>query len=272
MNYGYVTSAWGGLTSEPTGQANIKDLLYPAMGSTTKAIHDIAQAGYRGIEIPDGSLREFERSKQVFRHLMLEHRLELVAVSCRANLTYPKILKDELWWIDRSATLAVEMGASHFVIVGGAKPMIGLTDHELQDLSESLDRVADIAEGYGLTVSYLPHSSMTKDTLEVILKRSRINFCPNTAHLVAGSHDPAALIHDHRDRIRYVHLKGFDTNLFNFSNLSEGTLDNAAIVRLLEGNGYRGWVMVEANGCDGNPRDNAISSLKYLRALGTVAD
>jgi inosose dehydratase len=272
MNYGYVTSAWGGLTSEPTGQASIKDLLYPAMGSTTKAIHDIAQAGYRGIEISDGSLREFERSKQVFRHLMLEHRLELVAVSCRANLTYPKILKDELWWIDRSANLAVEMGASQFVIVGGAKPMTGPTDHDPWGLSEGLDRVADITEGYGLSVSYAPHPSLELELLELILQRSRINFCPNTAHLAAGGHDPAVLIHEYRDRIRHVHLKGFDTDVFNFSNLSDGRLDNAAIVRLLEGHGYRGWVMVEANGCDGNPRENAISSLKYLQALRTVAD
>ena len=162
------------------------------------------------------------------------------------------------------------MGASQFVIVGGAKPMTGLTDHEQQDLSESLDWVADIAEGYGLGVSYAPHSSMTKDTFDVILKRSRINFCPNTAHLAAGGHDPAALIHEYRDRIRHVHLKGFDSRSFNFPNLDGGTLDNAAIVRMLEANGYRGWVMVEANGCDGDPRANAISSLKYLRALETV--
>lgn len=164
------------------------------------------------------------------------------------------------------------MGASQFVIVGGAKPMTGLTDHEQQDLSESLDWVADIAEGYGLGVSYAPHSSMTKDTLDVILKRSRINFCPNTAHLAAGGYDPAALIHEYRDRIRHVHLKGFSADLFTCSDLSVGTLDNSAIVQILEDYGYRGWVMVEANGCDGNPRDNAISSLKYLRALETIAD
>ncbi len=164
------------------------------------------------------------------------------------------------------------MGASQFVIVGGARPTTGLTDHEQQDLSESLDWVADIAEGYGLGVSYAPHSSMTKDTLDVILKRSRINFCPNTAHLAAGGYDPAALIHEYRDRIRHVHLKGFSADLFTCSDLSVGTLDNSAIVQILEDYSYRGWVMVEANGCDGNPRDNAISSLKYLRALETIAD
>jgi inosose dehydratase len=270
MNYGYVTSAWGGLTLASNGQASIKDLLYPAMGSTNRAVQDIAEAGYRGLEISDSSLREFERNKPAFHRLLLERRLELVAVSCRANLVFPKILIDELWWIDRSASLAVEMGACHFVILGGAKPMSGPIDTNQWGLSESLDRVADIAEEYGLSTSYAPHPSMDLEVLEKILQRSRINLCPNTAHLAASGHDPAALIHGYRDRISYVHLKGHDRDLLQFCNLNEGTLDNAAIVRMLEDHGHRGWVMVEANGCDGNPRDNAISSLKYLRTLETV--
>jgi inosose dehydratase len=202
---------------------------------------------------------------------MLERRLELVAVSCRANLIYPKILSDELWWIERSASLAVEMGASQFVILGGAKPLTALTDHDQWGLSKSLDRAAEIAEGYGLGISYAPHQSMDLEMLKTILQRSRINFCPNTAHLAAESHDPAALIDEYQHRIRHIHLKGYDSSLFNFSNLNQGTLDNTAIIRTLEGHGYRGWAMVEASNCDGNPRDNAVSSLKYLRALETVA-
>lgn len=70
--------------------------------------------------------------------------------------------------------------------------------------------MTDIAEGRGLEASYHPHLSTiveSPDELERLLPRTRIGFCPDTAHLAAGGGDPAALIRRYPDRVRHVHLK-----------------------------------------------------------------
>lgn len=274
MKYGYITNAWGSVFGHPVGVTSIKDLFYLSTGSTLDAVRDISETGYRGIEIFDGNLLEFESDKNAFRRLMLDHRLELVAVYTGANFIFPDILREELWRVDKAAAIGAELGASHLTVGGGAKRSTGTTDDDYWRLAEGLDRVVDIAGRYGLKASYHPHLTTiveTPEQLEKIMRHSRINFCPDTAHLAAGGGDPTALVRLYRDRIVHVHLKGFQAEPFAFLPLDQGSLDNRAVVRALEETGYEGWLMVESDGCPGDPRTNAASSLAYLRAAQTVA-
>ena len=56
-------------------------------------------------------------------------------------------------------------------------------------------------------------------------RETSINFCPDTAHLAAAGGDVPALIREHRDRITYVHLKGWQQEPFAFTPLDCGDLD-----------------------------------------------
>jgi inosose dehydratase len=268
MKYGYVSNAWGSVVGHPVGVTSIKDLFYLSTGSTPEAVRDIAQAGYRGLEIFDGNLIEFEGDKNAFRRLMLDHKLELVAVYTGANFIYSEILREELWRIERAAAIAAELGAKHLTVGGGAKRSSGTTDDDYWRLAEGLDRAADIAERHGLTASYHPHLTTIVETpaqLEQVMRHSRINLCPDTAHLAAGGGDPALIVRQYANRIKHVHLKGFQAEPFAFTRLDSGTLDNAAVLHALEDVGYDGWVIVEADGCAGDPRENAALNFQYLQ-------
>lgn len=274
MKYGYVSNAWGSVVGHPVGVTSIKDLFYLTTGSTADAVRDIADAGYRGLEIFDGNLIEFESDKNAFRRLMLDHQLELVAVYTGANFIFPDILREELWRIDKAAAIGAELGAKHLTVGGGAKRSTGATDDDYWRLAEGLDRAADIAERYGLKASYHPHLTTIVETpaqLETVMQRSRINFCPDTAHLAAGGGDPVALVKQYASRIEHVHLKGFQPEPFAFTRLGQGTLDNTAVLRALEDVGYDGWVIVEADGCAGDPSENATLNFQYLQSRATAA-
>jgi inosose dehydratase len=68
-----------------------------------------------------------------------------------------------------------------------------------------------------LTASYHPHlTTMVEGPGQVadILARSRIGFCPDTAHFTAGGGDAVELIRRFGDRVRYVHLKDFTPDPF----------------------------------------------------------
>ena len=137
-------------------------------------------------------------------------------------------------------------------------------------LGRALDNVCDIAEEHGLEASYHPHLSTiveNPDELKIIMGRSRIAFCPDTAHLAAGGGDPAELIRTYPDRVKHVHLKDLQPQPFTFMPLGKGVLDFVDIVAALKESGYDSWLMVELDSYDGEPKDAAQISKDHLEQL-----
>jgi inosose dehydratase len=270
LKLSYHTITWGGVVGHPVGVTSVKDLFYLANGATEPALRDVAAAGYAGVELFDGNLIEYEHRPGDLRQLLGEIGLQLVAVYSGANFIFGEILEEELWRIRRAAALAAELDAEQLVVGGGAKRSTATTDDDYSRLADALDRVAAIAEEHGLRASYHPHLSTiveTPEQLERVMRRSRIDFCPDTAHLAAAGGDPAELIRRYADRISYVHLKDFTADPFAFLPLGQGELDVAAIVAELADAGYDGWITVELDAYDGAPGDAARASREHLERL-----
>ncbi|MEA2622670.1 MAG: inosose dehydratase [Chloroflexota bacterium] len=270
MRLSYQTITWGGVVGHPVGVTSIKDLFYLANGSTETAVREIGEAGYAGVELFDGNLRQYEDRPDEFRGLLRDARLELVAVYTGANFVYRDVLDDELWRIEKAAALADMFGATNLVVGGGAKRASGTTDADYERLAEGLDRVADIADTHGLRASYHPHlTTIVEGPEEVdrILSMSRIGFCPDTGHLAAGGGDPVDLIRRHVDRVTHVHLKDFTPEPFGFHPLGRGNVDIPGVLDALGAGGYDGWATVELDEYAGPPSEAAAESLRYLRPL-----
>jgi len=270
LKLSYHTITWGGVVGHPVGVTSIKDLFYLANGATEAALRDVAAAGYAGVELFDGNLIEYEERPDELRQLLGELGLQLVAVYSGANFIFDEILEEELWRIRRAAVLAAELDAEQLVVGGGAKRSTGTSDEDYSRLAGALDRVAAIAEEHGLRASYHPHLSTiveTPEQLERVMSRSRIDFCPDTAHLAGAGGDPAELVRRYADRISYVHVKDLTTNPLAFLPLGEGELDLAAVLAALAEAGYDGWITVELDAFDGAPGDAARASREHLERL-----
>lgn len=109
----------GGVIGNPVGVTSIKDLFYRANGSTETALRDVAAAGYAGVEVFDGNLVEYENCPEELRRILRETGLELVAVYAGANFIYPDVLDDELWRIEKGASLAAGFGPSTSLSAAG---------------------------------------------------------------------------------------------------------------------------------------------------------
>ncbi|MGQ0609287.1 MAG: sugar phosphate isomerase/epimerase family protein [Chloroflexota bacterium] len=272
MQLSYQMITWGGVVGHPVGVTSIKDLFYLANGSTEGAIRDIADAGYAGVEVFDGNLRQYEDRPDDLRSALAEAGVSLAAVYSGANFVYPDILEDEFWRIEKAAALAATFGATNLVVGGGAKRAAGTTDEDYERLAEGLDRVADVAERHGLRASYHPHLTTIvegPEQVDRILSLSRIAFCPDTGHLAAGGGDPVELIRRHADRLAHVHLKDFTPQPFGFHPLGRGSVDIPGVLRALQDAGYNGWATVELDEYAGAPGDAAAESLRYLKPLLT---
>lgn len=273
MQLGYHSITWGGVVGHAQGVTSVKDLYYVTPGSTEQAVREIAAAGYTGTEVFDGNLAAYADRPDRLRDLLGEHGVELVSVYTGANFIYPDILADELDKVTRACELAVTFGASRLVVGGGARRSAGTRPADYDQLAAALDRVHDVAATHGLVASYHPHLGTiveSPDELAQLLPRTRIAFCPDTAHLAAGGGDPAALIRQYGDRIAHVHLKDVRLDPFEFLPLGQGSLDFADIVAAVREVGYDSWLMVELDAYDGDPLQAAQISKSYLDQLLTT--
>jgi inosose dehydratase len=265
-NKAYHGNCWGALGGEPVGVTSVKNLFYRTFGDIQRAIVDIAEAGYQAIELFDGNLVEHEGKLTEFRKELDHAGLSLLAVYSGGNFIFPEILPEELWRMRKAADLGAELGARHFVVGGGAKRTVPATDEDYARLAATLDQITDLAAERGLLAHYHPHLTTMAETPEQIRKvfdLSKICFCPDTAHLAAGGGNPAKLILEHADRIKYVHLKDFRPDPFTFLPLGKGELDMNGILEALITIKYEGWIAVELDAYE-NPKAGAEISMRYL--------
>lgn len=157
-----------------------------------------------------------------------------------------------------------------------------------------LDAVAGLAAEHGVTAALHPHvGTLVERPQEVwrVLDGCAVPLCLDTGHLLAGGCDPVALARRAPERIAHVHLKDVDDAAARevregrtpyaravaagmYRPLGRGDVDVAALVRTLEGHGYRGWYVMEQDTVlaaepapgEGPLRDVA-DSLDFLRAL-----
>ncbi|WP_332629701.1 sugar phosphate isomerase/epimerase family protein [Halalkalibacter flavus] len=264
MKLGYQTNTWGGVVGHPAGVTSIKDCYYLANGSTEEALEDLSSIGYKGFEIFDGNLLQYENKKEEFQTLMDSLKLKLIGVYSGGNFIFDEILEEELAKIEKAASLAAEFGAEHLVVGGGALRSTGILESDYEKLGQALERVSEIAKANGLVASYHPHLGSlgeSPEQVEKIAQFTSINFCPDTAHIEAGGGDPIEFIKKYKDSIPYVHLK--DLKGGDFLPLGEGEQNLQGVIEALQAMNYDGWVTVELDSYT-NPKQGAEISLDFL--------
>jgi inosose dehydratase len=263
----YHANCWGALGGNAVGVTSITQLTYRTFGDMERAIREIGEAGYAGVELFDGNLLDYEGRYGELRNALRQSGVALVAAYSGANFIFGDILGEELARIERTAAAAAALEAEHLVVGGGAKRIGGREPDDFKRLGAALDKVIDLAGNAGLTAHYHPHlSTIVEGPEEVreIFRHTAINFCPDTAHLAAAGGDPAAQIREFRDRISYVHLKGWQREPFAFTPLDRGDLDMKPIVAALSETGFSGWITNELDAWP-DPKEGAELSLRFLR-------
>ncbi len=266
-------NCWGPLGGNAVGVTSIAELTYRTFGDMARAIAEIGEASYEGVELFDGNLLDYEANRGSLRTSLSNAGVKLIAVYSGANFIFSAILEEELAKIRRAADAAAAVGAEHLVVGGGAKRASGLGPGDHDRLAEALDRVVEIAAERGLRAHYHPHLSTVVEGPEEVRKvfaKTSIDFCPDTAHLAAAGGEPAAMIREHRNRISYVHLKGLRKTPFAFTPLDEGDLDVTEILLALDETKFEGWIAVELNSWP-DPKDGAVRSLAFLRRAEAAA-
>lgn len=268
MKVGYMTNAWGSVVGHCAGVTSIKDLYYLSTGSTEEAVGVISKTGFEMIEIFDGNLMAYSENRKDFLDLLEKRGLKLLAVYSGADLIYDDILEDELYKIEKVAALASELGAKHLVVGGGAIRSGAILEKDYRKLAAGLDKVIEIAGKYNLIASYHPHLGtivQAPEQLDKLMPLTKINLCPDTAHIEAGGGDSVKIVDKYKGRIRYVHLKDFGKE--GFLPLGKGNIGFEKMIASLKTSGLDVDYTVEADGYAGSPESAAAESFAYLTRI-----
>lgn len=190
-------------------------------------LDEAAAAGYTRIELgPYGYLPSDPA--------LLRDELDQRGLSATAGTIFEHLHRPDSWdstWkgVSAVAELTAAMGAQHVVVIpdfwrdpdtGEVLEASALTEQEWPVYAERVNRLAAaIRDDYGLRIQFHPHADShvnTHDNVERFLAETDpdlVSLCLDTGHISYCGGDNLRLIHDHPERIGYVHLKQVDVGI-----------------------------------------------------------
>jgi inosose dehydratase len=263
-------------------------------------LDEAADAGYAGIELSEATLDQHAKQPARLHHLLEQRQLALAAAPFTGSFFERDLRKEELERLRRRADTIVELEGRGVVsfrtvrhparrdMIAGEPPLLPLTNDRFAALADTLNQLCDVCRDFGLTGALANRVGTfveTPDEFMAVIERTEpdlVKLAPDLGHWAYAGGDPVALVRAQRDRLAYLHLKDFDSRVFDaireerlgfrhflrdggFKPLGEGAQDLEAALMPLERAEYAGWVGVELEVSDRPPKETAQISRDYLR-------
>lgn len=173
----------------------------------------------------------------------------------------------------RRIEYAAEIGAEAYGLVGAGR--LRTRPPSAAEIGEAAALCEDLARygaPLGVTVAYHPHTGCTVETeaeIDALLNETQaLTLCLDASHIALVGEDPLAHLRKYRERTGYIHLKDWADG--NFTEMGRGTLgiDFPVILRELERQQFKHWVVVEQSRSTVSPAHSAQVNADYLRSIG----
>jgi inosose dehydratase len=175
---------------------------------------------------------------------------------------------------------------------GHVKAADAMSDAELRQFADTLNRVGEITLAEGVRSCFHNHVGTVIETREetdallALTDPALVFLGPDTGHLAWAGADPVAFCRDYAPRILTMHLKDIDAAVAGrgraeewdygvaqrhgiWTELGRGAIDFPAILEILGRAGFAGWLIVETDVTRlATALESAQVSREYLRGLG----
>lgn len=246
---------------------------YPA--NWWEGCRDLAELGFGGVEGETTIAETYEGREEEFRTRMKAAGVQLAALYSTSDLQRTDEAHQNLSHNLQAAAFLQLMGGRVLVVGGSETP--NPTDDDFRRLADTGNELGRRAlEQNGVKVGFHPHMGNMVQHREDIDRLMELTdpryffLAPDTGHLAAGGSDPVEVFRTYGKRVVHMHFKDFDPSQTGwrgrrgrFAPLGEGTVDFGALVEILRGLDYDGWIVVEADGRNA-PRETAEANRRYL--------
>jgi inosose dehydratase len=264
ISFGYAAITWGGNDKE--------------------AIKEIAEIGFKGIQLRTSVLPEFEKRPAALRELLVANHLKFTAFSSGGIGIAPGTEAEEIAKHVRNATFVRDAGGLYLQVTDSArqkdrKP----TADDFKQLGRVMTEIARRVVDLGVPLGYHNHMNSlgeAPDEVDRIMDATDPRYVKlelDIAHYRQGGGDPVKAIRKYRDRLLFLHIKdvespvpgatGDTSRSYRFVELGRGKVDLPAVFAALKQIKFRGWAVVELDSVPDNartPKESAIICKKYL--------
>jgi myo-inosose-2 dehydratase len=242
--------------------------------SLDTCLEEARRAGYAGIELG----RKFPRRPAELRDVLQRHQLDLVSGWYDAHLVR-RGSKEEIAALQDHSGLLAALGCTAMVFAEGTGSVHGrlgvplssrpkLADDDWAGFGKALTEVAEHLAGRGMRLAYHHHMGTVVETEAEIDRLMRVTgpavgLLLDTGHLTYAGGDVLGVAKRYAHRIVHVHCKDVrpavlaearrrDDSFLEavvagvFTVPGDGCVDYRALLEILRGAGYAGWLVVEA--------------------------
>lgn len=262
-----------------------------------RVMREMVESGLSATELgPDGYL---PTDPAELRDYLAGYDLRIVGGFVPALLYRPDRIEAQLEYVTRAARQLASTG-SKVLVLGASSHHEGYDTSVEMDADEwttflaNLQRLQRIVTDAGLETALHPHWGLaiaTGKDIDRLLDASSVGLCLDTGHVYLAGTDPVEVAKAARGRVLHVHLKDVDPAKAArvrsgevpfreavidglFVPLGQGAVDIAGVIAALEGDGYRGWYVLEQDvslkgepPVGSGPKADAVDSVVYLRGL-----
>lgn len=249
----------------------------PELGGDTPletCLAETKQAGYAGTELGG----KFPRQSSELKPIMARYGLAVISGWYDGRCDEKEIAA-EMEAIGPHLQLLKDMGATHVVYADTSRGRHGaiwspiserpaLSAEEWPSYGKKLTGLAERMADFGVRMAFHHHMGTIVETDEEVGLLMRhtgeaVGLLYDTGHSIFSGGDPLALVKKHVKRIVHVHCKDARKPVLErarrddmsfmgavmegiFTVPGDGSIDYASILKVLAGNNYSGWLVVEA--------------------------
>jgi inosose dehydratase len=261
IRFGYAAITWG--------------------GDDATAIRDVAEAGFRGIQLRSNILPEYGARPRELRDLLAKHDLEFVALSSGNVRAEPGKEKEEIEQHARNAAFLRDAGGRYLQVVDGARPKGRAPEAaDFGRLARVLTEIGKRSADLGIPLGYHNHMDSLGeapgevDRVMEAVDRRYVKLELDVAHYFQGGGDPAKAVRQYAGDLLFLHIKDVESPVpgdasrrYRFVELGRGRVDLPAVFKALDEVKFRGWAVVELDSVPDNartPKESALISKRYL--------
>jgi inosose dehydratase len=250
-------------------------------GNDAQAIKDVAEVGFRGIQLRSNILAEYGEHPKRLRELLDKHGLQMVALSSGSVRAEAGKEAEEIALHARNAAFVRDVGGRYLQLVDGARPKDRKPEAaDFARLGRVMTEIGKRSVDLGIPLGYHNHMDSlgeAPDEVDRVMEavdRRYVKLELDVAHYFQGGGDPARAILQYRDDLLFLHIKdvespvpGDTTKRYRFVELGRGRVDLPAVFKALEEVKFRGWAIVELDAVPDNartPKESALISKRYL--------
>ena len=245
-------------------------------GDDARAIREIAEAGFKGIQLRASAVDRFGKTPGELKDLLARHGLALGALSSGNIGIDPSAEAGALALHVAHATFLRDVGGQFLQVIDErpkGRAIVAADYARLGTLMTALGRrTADL----GIPLVYHHHMNSLgekPEEIDAVLAATdpkAVGVLFDVAHYQQGGGDPIAAIRKYRDRIRIVHLKDVRpvdrAPGYEWVELGRGRVDVKGCVAALKAINFRGWAIIELDrvpDANGSPKASAVANREY---------